>query len=219
MDKVSLFQAGSRNCKGPPDNLYLLRSVIDHCKYMNKPLYVTAYDFRQAFDSLWIQDCILVLQRLGIDDYILQLIYELNKKTIMQVKTPYGLTDPAEVSDIVKQGGVLGSSICSATTAEYCGRNKGITIGDVQIATLAYVDDIIDINETNFDTKIAHHNAQEFSKEKKLDFAGDKCNGMLINGKKDDRFPEMYIGDEIVKEVHLIECLGDIFNSKGTMMT
>ena len=215
LDQVSLFQAGSRNGKGPPDNLYLLRSVIDYHKYMNKPVYITAYDFRQAFDSLWIQDCILALQRLGIDDYMLQLIYEMNKKTIMQVKTPYGLTDPIEIRDIVKQGGVLGSAMCSATTAEYCGRNKGITIGDVQITALAYVDDIIDVNETNADTKIAHHNAQEFSMEKKLDFAGDKCNGMLVNGKKDDRFPTLYIGKEIVKEVHLMTCLGDVFNSKG----
>ncbi len=88
LQKVSLFQAGSRPGKGPPDQLYLLRSAVDHSKYMNNPIYITAYDFRQAFDSLWLQDCILVLKRLGVENSILKLIYEMNKTTIVQVKTP-----------------------------------------------------------------------------------------------------------------------------------
>ena len=215
LDKISKFQAGSRNGKGPPDNLFLLRSCIDYSKYMNKPLFITTYDFRQAFDSLWIQDCILVLQRLGVDNYLLQLIYELNRKTIVQVKTPYGLTEPAEVSDIVKQGGILGSPLCSAATAEYCEQNKGITMGDVRIATLAYVDDLIDVNDSGDNTTLAHNNAQTFSKKKKLEYTPDKCNIMLVNGKKSDVIPELFIEETKVKEVHAVVCLGDVFNSKG----
>ena len=87
LDKISLFQAGSRSGRGPSDNLFLLRGCIDHSKYMNKCLYITSYDFRQAFDSLWMQDCIFGLKKLGVQNYILQLIYELNKKSIVQVKT------------------------------------------------------------------------------------------------------------------------------------
>ena len=215
LDKISPFQAGSKDGKGPPDNLFILRSCIDHYKYMNKPLYITTYDFRQAFDSLWIQDCILALKRLGVENYLLQLIYELNKKTIVQVKTPYGLTEPAEITDIVKQGGILGSSICSATTAEICGVNKGISIGDIQIATLAYVDDLIGINENSYDTTVAHDNTKDFSRQKKLEYAGDKCKGMVVNGKKNDTFPELFIMEDKVEEVSVIECLGDVFNSKG----
>ena len=52
LEKVSLFQAGSRTGRGCADNLFLLRSSIDNSKYMNNSLYVTTYDFRQAFDSL-----------------------------------------------------------------------------------------------------------------------------------------------------------------------
>ena len=215
LDKISPFQAGSKDGKGPPDNLFILRSCIDHYKYMNKPIYITTYDFRQAFDSLWIQDCILALQRLGVENYLLQLIYELNKKTIVQVKTPYGLTEPSEITDVVKQGGILGSSICSTTTAEFCEVNKGVTIGDLHVATLAYVDDLISLNENSYDTTSAHHNAEIFSMQKKLEYAGDKCKGMVANRKKNDTFPELYIGENKVEEVHLIECLGDVINSKG----
>jgi hypothetical protein len=215
LDKVSKLQSGSRSGRGPPDNLYLVRSCIDHHKFMNKPIYITAYDFKQAFDSLWIQDCILALRRLGVEDYLLQLIYDMNRKTTLQVKTPYGPTEPMEIKDIVKQGGILGSPMCSASTAEYCGVNKGILIGELQIATLAYVDDILDMNDTHDDTEVAHLHAQDFSKKKKLDYTPDKCNIMLINGKKKDKVPELFIKEEKVKEVQTMVSLGDVFNSKG----
>lgn len=94
LEKVSLFQAGSRYGKGAADNLFLLRSSVDHCRYMNESLYITTYDFRQAFDSLWLQDCILVLQKLGVEKYILKLVNEMNKKAVVQIKTPYGLSEP-----------------------------------------------------------------------------------------------------------------------------
>ena len=214
LDRVSKFQSGSRSGRGPPDNLYLLRSCLDYRKYMNKSTYVTTYDYKQAFDSLWIQDCLLSLRRLGVEDYLLQLIYEMNRNTIFQVKTPYGLTDPVEVKDIVKQGGILGSPMCSASTAEYCCVNKGVVIGEVQIATLAYVDDLIDVSGCYDDAKKSHLNAEDFSRKKKLEHTADKCNIMLVNGKKKDQIPELSIKGEKMKEVQSIVCLGDVFNSK-----
>ena len=215
LEKVSLFQAGSRTERGAPDNLYLLRSSIDHSKYMNNCIYVTTYDYQQAFDSLWLQDCILVLQKLGVEKYILQLIYEMNKKAIVQVKTPYGLTDPTEVYDIVKQGGVLGSPLCSATTAEYCTLNNGIAIGDVVIATLAFVDDIADISGSFEDAISAHNNAIIFSLKKKLTFSPDKCYIMIVNNRRNNGIPDLYIDGQKVDNVDVIKYLGDIFNSKG----
>ena len=92
LKKVSMYQMGSRAGKSAADNLFLLRGCMDYYKYLKHPIYITTYDFEQAFDSLWLQDCILVLHRLGVEKYILELIYELNKSATVQVKTPYGLT-------------------------------------------------------------------------------------------------------------------------------
>ncbi len=215
LDNVSLNQAGSRTGKGPSDDLFLLRGAIDHSIYMNNSVYISTYDFRQAFDSLWLQDCIMVLKRLGVEDYLLKLIYEMNKTAIVQVKTPYGLTNPTEVTDIVKQGGVLGSPMCSATTAEYCDINIGIPIGTATVATLAFVDDIADISGCSKDAITAHLNALEFALKKKLNFAPDKCFIMIVNKKSGDEIPELYINGEKMDNVDLTKYLGDIFNSKG----
>ena len=215
LKQVSLCQAGSRTGKGPSDDLYLLRSVIDHSIYMKNSIFITTYDFQQAFDSLWLQDCILVLKKLGVENNLLKLVYEMNKTAIIQVKTPHGLTDPAEVNDIVKQGGVLGSPICSATTAEYCDLHTGVAIGTSSVATLAFVDDIVDVTGCKEDAIAAHINAIEFALRKKLNFSPDKCFIMLVNMKNGDETPELFINGERMDSVDLLKYLGDIFNSKG----
>ena len=87
-------------------------------------------------------------------------------------------------------------------------------VGEVQIATLAYVDDIIDVSDTNNEAKKSHLNAEDFSRKKKLEHTADKCNIMLVNGKKKDQVPELSIKGEKMKEVRSIVCLGDLFNSK-----
>ena len=215
LQQVSPFQAGSRSNRGPPDNTFLLRGCIDHQKYLGRGLYITAYDFEQAFDSLWLQDCILSLKSLNVPDYILQLVHNLNQRATVVVKTPHGRTNPITVTDIVKQGGVLGSPICSASTAEYCGYNKGISIGTLQISSLAFVDDMIDVSLSCSDSNKAHDNALTFGHKKKIYYSTKKCKSLLANRRKNDALPNLMIGDEMLENATLIAYLGDIFNIKG----
>ena len=182
---------------------------------INDSLYLTTYDFKQAFDSLWLQDCLLSLRSLDVDKYILQLIYELNKKAVIQIKTPYGLTHPTVANDLVKQGGILGSPMCSASTAQYCGVNKGVYIGTAMISSLAFVDDMADISRGCQDAINAHANAELFAKKKKLKYSADKCKTMIIHKKVIDEDPELFIEGENVECAHSIKYLGDVFNSKG----
>ena len=79
LENVNLLQAGSRKNRAGPDNVFLLRGCFDHFKYTKQPLFITAYDFEQAFDSLWLEDCIISMKNLGIEKEYLQLIYNLNK--------------------------------------------------------------------------------------------------------------------------------------------
>ena len=127
-----------------------------------------------------------------------------------------GLTEPVEVNDIVKQGGILGSPMCSATTGEYCELNKGITMGEVNVATLAFVDDIADLSGNYGDVIISHMSAVEFAKKKKLQLAPDKCYILLIKQKnKDNPVPVLYVNGERVSEVSSMKYLGDVFNALG----
>ena len=216
LKKINILQAGSRQNRGTPDNVFLLRCCVDHYVSNNRPLYITAYDYEQAFDSLWVEDCIVSLRDLGVSKEMLQLIYSMNKKASVVVKTPYGPTSVFTTDPIVKQGTVLGSILCSSSTGEYCGLNEGVDVGTMMLGSLLYVDDIIDLARSGEECIRYHLNALLFSLRKKLGLSGTKCYNMVVNENEDNRPIELEIDDQKrVKIAEVITYLGDLFNKKG----
>ena len=86
---MTKFQTGGVKNKGVVDNLFVLRGLIDHSKYLKKELWITFY---KCSDSLWLEVCINSLWQCGVDDDILYLIYLLNRKANVIVRTPFGNT-------------------------------------------------------------------------------------------------------------------------------
>ena len=184
LNQISLLQAGSRKNRSGPHNVFLLRACVDHFKFTKQPLFLTFYDFEQAFDSLWLEDCILSMKNLGVEKEYLQLIYNLNRSATVMVSTPYGETSAFKTGPFVKQGTILGPSLCSSSTAEYCGINPGVCVGNLIISSLLFVDDVVDPSSSVEDCEASHENALHFAKKKKLEYSGTKCFSMVINGKK-----------------------------------
>ena len=89
-----MFQTGGVKGKGVVDNLFSLRGLIDHSNYLAKELWITFYDTEKCFDSLWLEDCINALWRNGIQDDTLYVVYLMNQKAYITVKTPFVDTDP-----------------------------------------------------------------------------------------------------------------------------
>ena len=217
LEKVNILQAGSRTKRGAADNVFLLRAVIDHRIYTKEPLYVTAYDYEQAFDSLWMEDCLLSLKELDVSKEMLQLIYSLNKNAKVVVQTPNGLTKEFTTEPIVKQGTVLGSILCSSSTGEYCGKNIGVAVGTMILASLLYVDDIIDLSNNASECLRSHENALSFSDKKKLSLSGTKCFNMVVNPDSQNEPLSMQIdNDKVVVIADSIVYLGDVFDSRGS---
>ena len=71
---MTQFQTGGAKGKGVVDNLFILRGIIDHSVYLNKPTFVTFYDTEKCFDSLWLEDCINSLWENGVQDDTVYLI-------------------------------------------------------------------------------------------------------------------------------------------------
>ena len=216
LSKVNILQAGARTDRSGTDNVFLMRGCVDHYVSCKLPLFITAYDYEQAFDSLWVEKCILSLQNIGVSKEMIQLIYNRNKKAIVRVKTPFGATEPFETEPIVKQGTVLGSTMCSSSTGEYCTVNKGIPVGDLNLNSLLFVDDIIDLSSSLIDRQEFHEQAVIFSKINNLILSGTKCYSMALN--VDETPPNLAIeidGSKFVITADVIVYLGDPFNEKG----
>ena len=150
LQRVCKWQAGSRHNRSPADQTFLLRSAINHSLYLNKPLFLTLYDFRQCFDKVWLEDSLVSLWKLGIKDDLLTLISALNQSSVGTVKTAGGETESFPVGPNAKQGTVLGPILSSASIAECCDEQNwgGIAVGSAVIRSLGFVDDLLGLNDT-----------------------------------------------------------------------
>ena len=95
---MTQFQTGGVKGKGVVDSLFILRGIIDHSKNLGKELWITSYDIEKCFDSLWLEDCINCSWRCEVKDDILYLVFQLNKKTMITVRTPFGNTEPFQIN-------------------------------------------------------------------------------------------------------------------------
>ena len=103
--------------KSVVDSLFILRATVHHAKYLNKEL-LSDYPLRhrKCFDGLWLEHCINSLWDLGVKDDTLFLIYLMNTKASLTIRTPMGDTYPLilDLSNFVKQETVLGPLLNTA---------------------------------------------------------------------------------------------------------
>ena len=108
---------GARKRKNVRNHLFIVYGVINSVlKEGRGCVDIQIHDLVQAFDALWLQDCMNDLydclpeqQR----DRKLALIYQTNINNLLAVNTPVGQTDRVNMPQIVQQGGGWGPMECS----------------------------------------------------------------------------------------------------------
>ena len=212
-EHMSHFQNGGSKGKGVIDNLFLLRALIDHSKYMDKQLWITFYDIEKCFDSLLLEDCINSLWDNGIKDDTLSLIYYLNAKANIIVKTPFGDTNPLHLTNIVKQGTVLGPLLNNCSLDRVCKEGYSYHLGSVEIRPMEFVDDIADSNNDEVSAKFSNNIVEQIQYEKRLTLSSEKCELLKVNSRC--KHGSITVNGENIKSVGVARYLGDQFNSKG----
>ena len=210
-ETMSKFQTGDVKNKGVVDNLFLLRGLIDHSKYLKKELWITFY---KCFDSLWLEVCINSLWWCGIDDDILYLIYLLNRKANVIVRTPFGNTQSFEICNLVKQGTVPGPILNNCSLDDICSEGHGHNMDTVEIKTLEFVDDIADPNNGYFEALKSNQTISFIQKRKRLTFSAEKCKILKINST--DNSSSLFLSGIKLEADPQFRYLGDIFNNKGS---
>ena len=110
---------GARKKKNVRNHLFILYGVISSVVREGRGCVdLQIYDLVQAFDGLWLQDCLNDIydclpkhQR----DRKLALVYETNVNNHVAVNTPVGQTNRVNLSHLVQQGGVWGPMQCSVS--------------------------------------------------------------------------------------------------------
>ena len=193
----SLFQASGKKNHSTADNIFLLRSLIDHATYMRSPIIFTLYDFETCFDTLWLEDSLNVLWDAGVTNDLFYVIYALNETCSIIVNTPFGQTSSIQIDNLVKQGTASGPVLCSTSIGDYCKENSsprsGTYIGNACVKPLAFMDDLGDVNKNAEDSEKTHEDAIHFQKAKRLKFGYEKCEILIIGKQKLKTIPS-FIG-------------------------
>ena len=124
------------------------------------PIDIQIYDYRQCFDSLWLEECLNDMYAGGLNDDKLNLLYQANSHVKVAVRTPVGKTNSEDIYNVVIQGDVFSSLLCSkqvATFAKECLESNKYLYkykDDVPIPPLSMVDDILCVSECGYQTAL-----------------------------------------------------------------
>ena len=105
-------------------------------------------DYKQCFDSMWLEETVNDLFEAGLKNDNLNVIYNLNENNKVAVITPHGLTERVNIQKIVMQGENLAPLECSVQVDSFgkeCLKEKKHLFmyrGLVEVPPLSMVDDL-----------------------------------------------------------------------------
>ena len=127
-----------------------LNAVIDYNSYIGSETYTIFADAYKCFDELNLNDCISDISKMvGASEAIE--ILNMNKHGEVKLKTPIGDIGPVKANEIVRQGTIMGPTLCCVNTDQInkVGVTSINTIGPrIKLQALAYVDDIQNSSST-----------------------------------------------------------------------
>ena len=179
----------ARRRKNIRNHIFILNGIINEAIKNKKSVDIGILDYRQCFDSMWMEDCVNDLYDYGVNNPNLALIYEANKRNKVSVMTPNGLTERETIEKIVMQGEVFGPLECSIsvdTFGKECLANNEYLYDykGVEVPPLAMVDDLACVSTCGLETVKMNAYINAKTNLKKLQFGPDKCHKMHIGRQK-----------------------------------
>ena len=221
---------GAMRGKNVRNHLFIVYAVINNVLKSKSCIDVQIYDLVQAFDSLWLEDCMNelydALPEKQRDDK-LGLVFQTNVNNLVAINTPVGKTERKNLSKIVQQGGCWGPMECSVSIdriGKVCSE-MGPSLfkykGFVNIIPLAMVDDILGIAPCGLKSIAMNTLINTHIEMKRLTFhtpdanGKTKCHKMHI-GSNNKFCPKLQVHGTDMIEVESDVYLGDEISSDGS---
>ena len=230
-NKMSDSNIGARKNKNVRNHLFIVYGVINSVLREGRGCVdILIYDLIQAFDALWLQDCMIDIydclpehQR----DRKLALVYEANVNNLVAINTPVGQTTRVNMPKIVQQGGGWGPMQCSLSIdklgRECIKRREHLYKykDNVDVVTLAMVDDLLGIAPCGLESIALNTFINVQIEMKKLKFhtpgpdGKTKCHKIHV-GKKSEFCPTLLVHNTIMPAVSSDVYLGDVISGDGS---
>ena len=136
--------------------------------------------------------------------------------------TPNGTTNRRDIKNIIMQGTVFGSIICTSVMDKlakifYHDPNLVYKYKEkVAVPILGMVDDVLCVTKCSSSTIISNATINSFMELNKLTLSAEKCSRIHIE-KKSNQCPKLKVHENEMKESKKEKYLGDVINEKGTL--
>ena len=241
---MSDSNVGARKHKNIRNHLFVINGIINDVIVNKKEsVDIQILDYKQCFDSLWLEESINDLWEAGLRDDKLALIAKANETVKVAVRTPFGKTNRVDMNNFVMQGEIFGPLCCSVTIDTFgkeCEKNEKHLYyykGKVGIPPLAMIDDLLCVSKCGIKSVLMNAFINAKTNIKKLQFGETKCHKMHVGLTCTD-CPDLYVdrwklenkkniftsvedlediesGETKLETVEYERYLGDILSSNG----
>ena len=215
-----MFQNGGRKNRSIKDNWIATMAILDRNKELNQNTYILFADAEKCFDRLWLEDCVIDINRVGMREREAVMLYNMNEKARIMVETPCGNTETFETERTVKQGTIFGTQLCCSSTAQIdkIGQSKMETyLSELSVGTLIFVDDIEAVGSKS-SIEEAGRNLRTMEEKKGFRFNTDKTKYMIVRtGKKKVEEANIEVKMGKVERTNEYKYLGNWIGEKGTV--
>ena len=148
IENMTKFQIGTKPGHRPQEHIFVLNSVLDLNKKKNSSLIIQTFDISQYFDKHVLKDAGQCLADAKVDGKCYRLFHKLNSNTVVQVKTPVGMTGMAETGENMAQGSKSAGMVCATSLSQgvdkyYEDSKHEIEYGDIKLSAMQYQDDAL----------------------------------------------------------------------------
>ena len=225
-DNLSDSNVGARKNRNIRDNIFVLNAITNSVvNGKEDPVDIQLFDVEKCFDALCVEECINDIFEAGLDNDKLNLLYIENQNANIAIKTPGGKSKRKSIKNIIMQGTVWGSLLCTATMdklGQLVYKNPELTYkykGVVETPSLGMVDDILCIQKCSTQTVKMNSVVNSFIEGKKLKLSNKKCHRIHVQNKKlksAPKCPELKVHQEVMNNSAEEKYLGDLINCNGT---
>ena len=132
---LSDSNVGARKRKNIRNHNFIINGIIHHTVTAKaRPVDITVLDYKQCFDTLSVDVVANDLYNIGVNDDLLNLIYDCDSLSKVAVKTPVGMTKRVDVQKVVAQGEVISPLKCTISVDSIAEAHTE-NLADIALAT------------------------------------------------------------------------------------
>ena len=194
----------------------IVKDTIDYYKSKGGMVYCMSLDASKAFDRVDFCKLFRLLIERNVDPIIVRLLINMYTNQKNRVKYNQSYSDVFNISNGVKQGGVLSPTlfcIYMDNLLKNLGESGfGCKMGDAYVGCICYADDILLLSGSLFGLKKLINICEDYAKEHKIRFNGNKSKLIIFNQGNNDLFLDVFVCGDIVERVSELKYLGLIFS-------